>query len=88
MSPLPLSDDTSADAQEVQIQRWREMTPQEKMALVSGATEMVFALARAGIAQRHPQASERERFLRFAILHLGEDLAREAYPEIAALDLK
>jgi hypothetical protein len=32
------------------------------------------------------ERSPREVFLRLAIVTLGEDLARKAYPEIAALD--
>jgi hypothetical protein len=82
----PLADDTSADAEHVQIERWREMTPAEKLALVSGMSHAACMLARAGIQERHPDASPRERFLRFALLTLGPDLARAAYPDIAELD--
>lgn len=64
------------------------MTPEEKLALVSGMTQMACTLAMAGIEQRYPGAPPRERFLRFAIMHLGDDLARLAYPEIAGLDLR
>ncbi len=39
----------------------------------------------AGIRQRHPQANERECFLRYAVLTLGKDLAVKAYPEAAVL---
>lgn len=88
MSGQPLADDTSEEAERVQIERWRTMTPAEKLALVSGMTQMVCTLAMAGIEQRYPHASPRERFLRFAVMHLGEDLARLAYPEIAGLDLR
>jgi hypothetical protein len=84
----PLSADTSDEAERLQIERWRNMTPEEKLALVSGMTQMACTLAMAGIEQRYPDASPRERFLRFAVLHLGEDLARLAYPEIAGLDLR
>jgi hypothetical protein len=84
----PLSDDTSEEAERVQIERWRNMTPEQKLALVSGMTQMACTLAMAGIGQRYPDASPRERFLRFAMMHLGEEVARAAYPEIAALDLR
>jgi len=47
---------------------------------------MVFDLALAGVRQRHPDASPREQRLRLAVITLGLDLARRAFPEIAALD--
>lgn len=58
-----------------------------KAAVVTGLTQAVFELARAGIRHRHPDASPREQFLRLAIVTLGADLACKAYPEIACLDL-
>jgi hypothetical protein len=61
------------------------MSPVEKAAMVSGLTEAVYALARAGIRHRYPDATPREQFLRLAIVTLGPDLARKAYPEIAQL---
>lgn len=62
------------------------MTPADKAALVSGLTQAAFDLARAGVRHRYPDATAREQFLRLAIVTLGEDLARRAYPDIAALD--
>lgn len=83
-----LSLDTSLDAERVQIERWRAMTDVQKLGLVSEMSKAVFLLAKTGIRQRFPSASEREVFLRFAMLHLGADLARRVYPEIDALDLR
>jgi hypothetical protein len=40
------------------------------------------------VRQRYPNADEREQFLRVALITLGPELARKAYPEIAALGLK
>jgi hypothetical protein len=48
---------------------------------VSGLTNATFVLARAGLRQRYPGASEGELFLRLAILTLGADLAQRAYPD-------
>jgi hypothetical protein len=42
-------------------------------------------LSRAGIRLRHPQASERECFLRLAAILLGVDTARRVYPDAAQL---
>lgn len=71
----------------MQVERWRQMSAAEKAAIVSGLTQAVYELARAGVRHRYPDASPREQFLRLAIVTLGPELARQAYPDIAALDL-
>lgn len=86
MERTPLSLDTSEEAERIQIERWRQMTPQEKAALVSAMSRAAARLAHAGIRHRYPDATPRERFLRYAILTLGRELASAAYPEIAELD--
>jgi hypothetical protein len=85
---MSLSLDTSPDIERMQIERWRRMSPAEKAAIVSGLTRSVHELALAGIRQRYPDASPREQFLRLALLTLGPELARSAYPEIVTLDLR
>ena len=87
MPPVSLSLDTSPEIERLQIERWREMSPAQKAAIVSGLTQAVYDLALAGIRTRHPDSSPRERFLRMAVILLGSDLARKVYPEIAATDL-
>jgi len=87
VSPTPLSLDTSPDVERLQVERWRQMSPAEKAAIVSGLTRAVYDLALAGVRLRHPGASPREQFLRLALVTLGPDLARQAYPEIAATGL-
>lgn len=86
MLPKPLSADTSPEIERRQIERWRQMSAEEKAALVTGLTQAVYDLARAGVRHRYPDASPREAFLRLAIVTLGPDLARKAYPDSAALD--
>lgn len=76
-----LSRDTSADVERLQIDAWRRMTPLEKASVMSQATQDVMTLALAGIRQRHPCASERECFLRLAVLQLGPALVRQVYPD-------
>lgn len=80
-----LSDDTTAAAEDLQVRRWREMTPLEKGALITGLSQAAATMAVAGIRHRHAAASEREIFLRYAILTLGPDLACRAYPDAASL---
>ena len=64
------------------------MTATEKAATITGLTQAVYELARAGIRQRYPSAPPREQFLRLAIVSLGVDVARKVYPEIAQTDLR
>jgi hypothetical protein len=71
----------------MQIEHWRQMSPTEKGATVSGLTQAVYDLALAGIRLRHPDASPGEQLLRLALITLGPDLARQTYPEITATDL-
>lgn len=62
------------------------MAQAEKAALITGLTRASFEMAAAGVRHRHPNASQREQFLRLAIVTLGPELARRAYPEIEQLD--
>ena len=64
------------------------MSTAEKAAIVSGLTQAAYELALAGVRHRHPRASPREQFLHLAIVTLGPDLARRAYPEITTTDLR
>jgi hypothetical protein len=84
MSP---SADTSSEIERLQIEQWRQMSAAQKGAVVTGLTQAVYDMASAGVRHRHPTASPHEQFLRLAIVTLGLDLARKAYPDIATLDL-
>jgi hypothetical protein len=84
----PLADDTSVDIEARQVEAWRSMTPAHKAALVTSACHAADAMALAGIRVRFPAATAREQFLRLAILKLGDQLARLAYPEIDNLSLE
>jgi hypothetical protein len=86
MAPGSLNRDTSPDIERMQIEAWRRMTPEQKAAIVTGLTRATFNLTLAGIRHRHPEASPHEQRLRLALITLGGDLARRAFPEIAALD--
>ena len=83
----PLADDTPLEIEQRQIDGWRRMSDLEKAQLIASLSNTVRDMAMAGIRDRHPGASPREHFLRFAILTLGPELARAAYPEIDRLGL-
>lgn len=78
-----LSADTTADIEQRQVDAWRRLSPIQKLKLVSDTTGAVVNLSLAGIRRRHPQASERECFLRLAAILLGVDAARRVYPDAA-----
>ena len=80
-----LAADTTADIEQRQVDRWRRLSPLERLRLVSDTTRAVMELSLAGIRRRHPEAAERECFLRLAAILLGVDTARRVYPEAAAL---
>ena len=69
----------------MQVAIWRRMSPLEKALATSELTRAVYQLSMAGVRSRYPAASERECFLRVAVLTLGRALACRAYPEAAAL---
>jgi hypothetical protein len=85
---VPLADDTSPDIEQRQIEGWRRMTPVEKLELVVALSQATNEMALAGIRVRYPDAPPREQFLRLAMLTLGTELARRAYPEIDRLGLR
>ncbi len=53
--------------------------------MVTGLTRAAYAMTFAGVKHRHPDASSREHFLRVAVIVLGPDLARRAYPDAAGV---
>ena len=58
------------------------MSPREKADIVSALAIATYELALAGIRHRHPESTAQEQFLRLALVTLGPDLARRAYPAI------
>jgi hypothetical protein len=77
--------DTSPDIERRLVESWRQMSAAQKAAMVTGLTRAAYAMTSAGVRQRHPDASPREHFLRVAVIMLGPDLARLAYPDAAGV---
>ena len=80
-----LSADTAPAIERLQIEAWRRMSPLDKARCVDALSRQVQALALAGIRHRHPQASERECFLRLAAIKLGRERTIQLYPDAAVL---
>jgi hypothetical protein len=64
------SRDTSAEIERRQIEAWRAMSAAQKLAIASQLTLAAEELARAGIRERHPNATGREIELRLGALRL------------------
>jgi hypothetical protein len=80
-----LAADTTAEIEQRQVEAWRRLSPMERLRLVSDTTRAATELALAGIRRRHPQASERECFLRLAAIRLGVEVTRRLYPDAVEL---
>jgi len=85
MDSAALSRDTSRQAEEMQVELWRGMSPQSKVQAVSALTRSVLQLSLAGIRQRFPGATDHECKIRLARLTLGPELAERVYPESSKL---
>jgi len=83
--PAPLNLDTSPEIERLQVEAWQRMSSAHKAALVSGLTQGAVDMTLAGIRQRFPTATPHEVRLRFALLTLGPDLARAAFPDVEHL---
>jgi hypothetical protein len=85
VAETPLALDSSPDIERRQVESWRQMSAAQKAAMITGLTRAAYAMSAAGVRHRHPDASSREQFLRLAIIVLGPDLARLAFPDSAGL---
>ena len=71
--------DTSPEAFAKLIELQRAMTAGEKLRQSLRLSGMMMRMSEAGIRRQHPNASEREIFLRGAARRLGRDLMIRAY---------
>lgn len=79
MEHAPAYADTDPRVMEVWIDTLRRRSFDEKLAMVFEMIEMGMELTRRGVRMRHPEADEREVFLRAAAIRLGRDLMIRAY---------
>ena len=85
MDDASLSRDTSRQAEDMQVELWRGMSPLSKVQAVSALTRSVLQLSLTGIRQRFPEATDSECKIRLARLTLGPELAERVYPESSKL---
>jgi len=71
--------DTAEAAENVQIELWRRMTPEQKLRLVSEMTVAIQRLAFAELRQREPDRSDDEIWLLLAARRLSPEMMRKVY---------
>jgi len=71
--------DTSKEAERVQLEIYRRMTPAQKWATIASLYELGKMLQMAGLRMEHPEASEKEIWYMWARRHLGDELYEEVY---------
>lgn len=81
VSVSPLSLDTSPDIERRQVDAWRQMSMEQKAAMVTALTAAAIDLAQAGVRHRHGGESAEAQRRRLAEVLLGPVLARQAFPE-------
>jgi hypothetical protein len=67
--------DTHPDAEAVQFELLRRMTPSRKLEMVFKLTAAVVGFSRQGIRDRHPGLTDREVDLMFIEMNYGKELA-------------
>ena len=80
-----LSKDTTPEAELMQVNHWRSMSPLEKAQLTADLSRGVRELTLIGIRARHPGVSSREQLIRLAQLTLGMASTLRIYPDAEAL---
>lgn len=73
------SNDTSEDAERLQFEIWRAMSPREKAEIISRLCISVRELALAGLQVRHPSANEEELQMRLFAMTLDRETMLAAY---------
>ena len=72
---VPQNNDTSADAESVQLKLISRLPPTERLEKALALTCEVIRLSKAAIRRRHPEFSEDEVGLKFIELNYGSELA-------------
>lgn len=71
--------DTSKRADQIQFDRFREMSMIEKAEILTALTQATEQLALAGLREQHPGASDRELRMRLAVRRLGAETVRRVW---------
>lgn len=74
--------DTSVEAARVQLEIFRRMRPEKRLAMAMSLSDSLRRLAADGVLSRHPHYSPEQVKLAVFKLTLGDDLFRKAYPGV------
>jgi hypothetical protein len=77
--------DTSPEVHRMQIERYRRMSGEERVALALRMTAQAWRTSASGIRSRHPEYSNTEVDWALARLRLGDEIFREAWPAAPVL---
>ena len=69
------SPDTHPDIERIQIELFRQATPERRVQIALSLSQQLMALSKRAIREAHPDASEVEVGLLFVALVYGQDLA-------------
>jgi hypothetical protein len=72
--------DTSPEAERVQIEIFRKMTPERRLHIASELTQLVRKSLAEGVRMRHPSYNEEQVHLAVIRLTLPENLFLKVYP--------
>jgi hypothetical protein len=73
-------DDTSREAEQVQVAVWQRMTGDQRVAMSFELSENVRQIAAEGVKRRHPDYSNEQVRLAVIRLQLGPELFAAAFP--------
>ena len=79
--------DTSRAVQDIQLELWRRMSPQQRLDAFLAINRMSREALLTGLRERYPEAADDELRARLCALLHGDDLARTAYgwsPDVKA----
>jgi hypothetical protein len=77
--------DTSPEVHRMQIERYRRMSGEERVAQALSMSEDLYAFATTGVRVRHPGYTDDEVEAAVRRMRLGDDLFRRAWPDAPLL---
>jgi len=80
----PYTSDTHPDALEVQLNLFRNMTGQQRVAKAIALSGQVIAMSKAAIRRQHPDYTEQQVVLTFVEQNYGTELARSVESHLKA----
>ena len=71
--------DTSSEAERIQLDLFRGMTPSQRLARFCELMDVVEGMQKAGIRRQYPHISDHEMLMRLALRRIGPELTKRVY---------